>query len=116
MYHIAKETNDPNQHTGLELELRRGVVILAVLSQLLTEQYGYSLKTALSEQGLNMDEGTLYPLLRRLESQGLLTSAWRVEDSRPRRYYSLSPEGRKVYAALSKQWRTLVRAMDGLLK
>ena len=65
----------------LELELRRGVIVLAALSQLRSAQYGYSLRQALSERGMEIDEGTLYPLLRRLESQGLLTSEWRIENS-----------------------------------
>jgi DNA-binding PadR family transcriptional regulator len=72
------------------LELRRGVIVMAVLSLLQEEQYGYSVLKLLSDQGLEVDQGTLYPLLRRLESQGLLESAWRVEEARPRRYYSIS--------------------------
>ena len=75
------------------LELRRGVIVLAVLSQLDTEQYGYSLIKLLADKGLEVDQGTLYPLLRRLESQGLLESVWRVEDARPRRYYVISRAG-----------------------
>lgn len=105
-----------NLPENLDLELRRGVIVLAVLSQLQREQYGYSLKKALADQGLEIDEGTLYPLLRRLETQGLLESSWRVEDARPRRYYCLSPEGAKVYQALSGSWKTIVRAMTRLLK
>ena len=76
------------------LELRRGVIVLAVLSQLSEPQYGYSLIKRLADGGLELDQGTLYPLLRRLESQGLLTSDWRIEGERPRRYYVLSDEGR----------------------
>ena len=75
------------------LELRRGMIVLAVLSQLDHEQYGYSLLKLLSDQGLEVDQGTLYPLLRRLESQGLLQSNWRLEEARPRRYYVISQEG-----------------------
>jgi DNA-binding PadR family transcriptional regulator len=98
-----------------DLELRRGALVLAVLSQLDDEQYGYSLKKALGEQGLEIDEGTLYPLLRRLESQGLLESNWRVEDGRPRRYYVIAPKGKAVRKALTASWRSLARAMEGLL-
>jgi DNA-binding PadR family transcriptional regulator len=100
---------------GLDPELRRGVLVLAVLSQLREPQYGYSLKSALTEKGLEIDEGTLYPLLRRLEGQGLLLSEWRVEDARPRRYYVLSSDGAALFATLSKSWRSLVRTLDRLL-
>lgn len=109
-----------NQNTGttesFDLELRRGALVVAVLSQLHTEQYGYSLKKALSERGLDIEEGTLYPLLRRLETQGLLDSNWRIQDGRPRRYYMLNAHGEKVLQELTLNWRTLVRAMDRLLK
>lgn len=101
---------------NLDLELRRGVVVLAVLSQLQTEQYGYSLKKALADRGLEIDEGTLYPLLRRLESQGLLQSDWRMTEARPRRYYVISPEGRRVYETLSANWRALTRVIDQLVQ
>jgi len=98
----------------LELELRRGVIVLAALSQLRSAQYGYSLRQALSERGMEIDEGTLYPLLRRLESQGLLTSEWRVETGPPRRYYVLNPEGKKLYQKLVKTWRRLSEVMEAL--
>ncbi len=100
----------------LELELRRGVIVLAALSQLRSAQYGYSLRQALSERGMEIDEGTLYPLLRRLESQGLLTSEWRIESGPPRRYYVLNPEGRKLYQKLLKSWRRLSGVMDDLIE
>lgn len=90
--------------------------MLAVLSQLKEEQYGYSLKKALADRGLDIDEGTLYPLLRRLETQGLLQSDWRVETGRPRRYYCISDAGTKVYQSLVANWRGLVRAMERLVK
>jgi DNA-binding PadR family transcriptional regulator len=77
----------------LEHELRRGVIVLAALSQLRGWQYGYSLRQALAARGMPIEEGTLYPLLRRLETQGLLESEWRIEDGPPRRYYRLSAEG-----------------------
>lgn len=97
------------------LELRRGVLILAVLSQLEHEEYGYSLLTRLAEGGLEIDQGTLYPLMRRLESQGLLESSWRIEEARPRRYYQLSAQGRQALAQLTEEWRRLGAVMEGLL-
>jgi DNA-binding PadR family transcriptional regulator len=99
----------------LDLELRRGVVVLAVLSRLRTSQYGYSLRKALEEMGMPIEEGTLYPLIRRLESQGLLVSEWRIEGARPRRYYRLSAEGTALYARLKGSWHQLVGVMDRLL-
>lgn len=96
-------------------ELRRGVIVLAVLSQLGEEQYGYSLLKLLSEQGLELDQGTLYPLLRRLESQGLLSSDWNTEGSRPRRYYVISPEGQKVLPRLKEEWNNIVSMMERML-
>ena len=96
-------------------ELRRGLVILAALSRLKQQQYGYSLISELAEQGLEIDQGTLYPLLRRLESQGLLDSNWDVEGSRPRRYYVINDTGTAVLEALSADWRSLVDVMDRLL-
>jgi PadR family transcriptional regulator PadR len=99
----------------LDTELRRGVLVLAVLSQLRTPQYGYSLRQALAEQGMAIEEGTLYPLLRRLESQGLLASEWRIEDGPPRRYYTLSPEGAHHYRSLSASWSTLAATVNRLI-
>lgn len=96
-------------------ELRRGVIVLAVLSQLGEEQYGYSLLKLLSEQGLELDQGTLYPLLRRLESQGLLSSDWNTEGSRPRRYYVISPEGQNVLPRLKEEWNNIVLMMVRML-
>jgi PadR family transcriptional regulator, regulatory protein PadR len=97
------------------LELRRGVVMLAVLSQLEGEQYGYSLMKLLKDQDLEIDQGTLYPLLRRLETQGLLESRWRLEDARPRRYYIISAQGRQILPRLKSEWNTLVARMGRLL-
>jgi PadR family transcriptional regulator PadR len=97
------------------LELRRGVIILAVLSQLEREQYGYSLIKSLAEHNLEIDQGTLYPLLRRLESQGLLESNWRVESDRPRRYYKLSDEGRTLLPRLKKEWHSIISMMEKML-
>jgi PadR family transcriptional regulator, regulatory protein PadR len=98
-----------------ELELRRGVLVLAVLSQLRTPEYGYSLRQALAARDMPIEEGTLYPLLRRLEGQGLLASEWRIEDGPPRRYYRLSPAGERLYRDLTAGWRGLVATMDKLL-
>jgi PadR family transcriptional regulator, regulatory protein PadR len=100
---------------SLVLELRRGALVLAVLSRLDQEEYGYSLKRSLAEAGLEIDEGTLYPLLRRLEGQGLLTSEWLIAEGRPRRYYRISAEGVKTRRALSQEWNALAKVMKGLL-
>lgn len=98
------------------LELRRGLIVLAVLSQLEEEQYGYSLLKLLSERGLDVDQGTLYPLLRRLETQGLLQSIWKLEEARPRRYYVISPEGRQILPQLKAEWESIVAMMGNMLK
>jgi DNA-binding PadR family transcriptional regulator len=98
------------------LELRRGVLSIAVLSQLSKEQYGYSLLKALSDKGLEIEESTLYPLLRRLESQGLLQSDWRiVDEARPRRYYVISPQGRAVLTKLKREWSAMTETMKQML-
>ena len=99
----------------LELELRRGVVVMAVLSQLRASQYGYSLRQALADRGMPIEEGTLYPLLRRLEGQGLLASEWRIEEGPPRRYYRLNDAGEALLTNLIRSWRALVATMDDLL-
>jgi PadR family transcriptional regulator, regulatory protein PadR len=88
-------------------ELRRGVLILAVLGSLGEEQYGYSIMKNLSDRGLDVDQGTLYPLLRRLETQGLLESKWRMEEARPRRYYIISAEGRTLLPVLHFEFEKL---------
>lgn len=98
------------------LELRRGVIVLAVLSQLEEEQYGYSLMKQLADQGLEVDQGTLYPLMRRLESQNLLESRWRVEDGRPRRYYQISPQGKDFLSRLTVEWKNLVETLNRFLE
>jgi len=98
------------------LELRRGVLSIAVLSQLSKEEYGYSLLKALSDKGMEIDQSTLYPLLRRLESQGLLQSDWRiVDDARPRRYYVISPQGRAVLKKLKEEWSGMAKTMNQML-
>jgi len=100
---------------NLVQELRRGIVVLAVLSQLAEEQYGYQILKQLAEEGLEVDQGTLYPLLRRLESQGLLESRWRVEEARPRRYYVISAAGRMVLPRLQGEWAKIVSTIQPLL-
>jgi PadR family transcriptional regulator, regulatory protein PadR len=97
------------------LELRRGVIMLAVLGKLEKEQYGYSLLKMLSDQGLEVDQGTLYPLLRRLETQGLLQSTWKLEEARPRRYYVTSEMGSRLLPQLKQEWAGIVAMMDTLL-
>ncbi|SIN88453.1 PadR family transcriptional regulator [Agromyces cerinus] len=105
----------PEQSGKLEQDLRKGVLVLAVLSQLRAPQYGYSLRQALAERGMPIEEGTLYPLLRRLEGQGLLASEWRIDDGPPRRYYTLSPEGAESYRDLTAAWGSLTSVVGRLL-
>lgn len=100
---------------SLRLELRRGSLILAVLAQLRREQYGYSLRMALAQAGVEMEESTLYPLLRRLESQGLLVSEWREEEKRKKRFYQLSGEGEEMLGRLAAEWRALSASVEGML-
>ncbi len=100
---------------NLRLELRRGSLILAVLAELRQEQYGYTLRKALAGHGLAIDEGTLYPLLRRLETQGLLRSQWREEDKRNKRFYQLSPEGAQILEQLSAEWRAINGSLEQIL-
>jgi PadR family transcriptional regulator, regulatory protein PadR len=88
---------------------------MAVLAQLRREHYGYTLKKDLAGQGMEIDEGTLYPLLRRLESQGLLVSEWRQEDKRDKRFYRLSPTGKTVLKDLLAEWHTINSAVDRIV-
>ncbi|QMV39798.1 PadR family transcriptional regulator [Cohnella cholangitidis] len=101
---------------GLLSELRRGTIVIGVLSQLSEPQYGYSLVPVLEEKGVAVDPGTLYPLLRRLEKQELLESKWDTNETRPRKYYLLSPFGREVYAGLCREWRNLIISMDAIME
>jgi len=101
---------------NLRNELRRGSLVLAVLTQLRSEQYGYTLRKALVEHGMSIDEGTLYPLLRRLESQGLLVSEWREEEKRNKRFYRLSAEGKLILKQLLAEWRSIDSSLNGILK
>ena len=99
-----------------EQDLRKGVIVLAVLSQLQSSQYGYSLRQRLAERGMPVEEGTLYPLLRRLEAQGLLSSDWQVDGGPPRRYYRLSEAGSELYGSLTSSWGSLASVMETLLE
>ncbi len=107
--------SDDELFESMRLELRRGSLVMAVLSRLRTEQYGYSLRVALAEDGLEMEESTLYPLLRRLESQGLLVSEWREEDRRKKRFYRLSPTGETILSRLTTEWRAISASLDRML-
>jgi PadR family transcriptional regulator PadR len=100
---------------NLRLELRRGSVIVAVLAQLRTEHYGYALRKALADHGMPIDENTLYPLLRRLESQGLLASEWREEDKRSKRFYKLSREGKRILDQLLDEWHTINSSLKSIV-
>lgn len=100
---------------GLRQELRRGTIILSVLSQLSEPQYGYSLVSVLEEKGFDIDPGTLYPLLRRLEKQELLESNWDTNEARPRKYYLLSPFGSDVYKQLCEEWKSVRISMEHLI-
>lgn len=101
---------------NLKMELRRGCLIVAVLAQLRAEQYGYTLRKALAEDGLAIDEGTLYPLLRRLETQGLLMSQWREEDKRNKRFYRLSPVGEVILGQLLEEWQNINTSLNKILQ
>jgi PadR family transcriptional regulator PadR len=100
---------------NLKGELRRGCLIVAVLAQLRVEQYGYTLRKALADDGLAIDEGTLYPLLRRLETQGLLVSQWREEDKRNKRFYRLSGAGVVILKQLLEEWESINRSWGRML-
>ena len=109
-------TTEPNLFENLRLELRRGSLILAVLAQLRTEHYGYTLRKALAEHGMAIDEGTLYPLLRRLELQGLLVSEWREEDKRNKRFYVLSADGKHMLKQLLAEWKSIDSSLNEIVR
>ncbi len=104
------------QFNQLRLELRRGTVVLAVLGLMDSAHYGYSLIQELAAKGLDIEEGTLYPLLRRLEKQGLLESEWEVGGIRPRKYYRISPLGRAVLDLLKEEWLQTAAVMGAILQ
>ena len=101
---------------NLVSEMRRGTLVLCVLASLDEPTYGYSLIEELAGTGLAIEANTLYPLLRRLESQGLLEATWNTDGAKPRKYYALTTLGGQVLTELTKQWRATVAAMDAILK
>ena len=101
--------------SGLILELRRGTLILLVLSQLKTPMYGYSLVKRLNDSGIPMDANTLYPLMRRLESQGLLKSEWETDGAKPRKYYVITEDGTIVLEKITEHWRKFSESIEKLL-
>ncbi len=103
-------------YENFRLELRRGSLVIAVLAALREEQYGYTLRKALSESGIEIDEGTLYPLLRRLEGQGLLISQWREADNRNKRFYRLSADGKRMLKQLLAEWRRINASLDEIIQ
>jgi PadR family transcriptional regulator PadR len=109
------DNGNASHEQRLAVELRRGIVALAALSALRKPTYGYSLQQRLAEQGFDIDQGTLYPLLRRLDEQGLLESDWSIDEGRPRKYYRLSAQGTEVLASLTEQWGRMVKVVGGML-
>jgi Predicted transcriptional regulators len=105
-----------NLLNSLIVELRRGTLVISVLSQLFSPEYGYSLVQKLEQKNNPIDAGTLYPLLRRLEKQNLVTSKWDTSETRPRKFYVISEEGKKVFDSLTKEWRTLSEQLENLLR
>ena len=101
--------------SGFLLELRRGTLILCVLAKLRQPAYGYSLIAELAGTGMAVEANTLYPLLRRLESQGLLESAWNTEGAKPRKYYAATAFGLEILSALRGHWQGAVEAMHTIL-
>ena len=116
MRHTAQvRAATPDLFENLRLELRRGFLVVAVLAALRTEQYGYTLRKLLGDHGLVVDEGTLYPLLRRLEGQGLLVSEWREEGKRNKRFYRLSEAGAEMLTQLLAEWRSMDASVHVIL-
>ena len=107
---------DGDLYESLRAELRRGSLGLAVLARLRVERYGYTLRQALADDGLEMEESTLYPLLRRLESQGLLVSEWREEERRKKRFYRLSAEGEAMLRRLLEEWRRISISLEKIIE
>ena len=113
---MTQSTQNDALVDNLRLELRRGCLVLAVLAELRTEQYGYTLRKGLADRGLEVDEGTLYPLLRRLEVQGLLASEWREEDKRNKRFYKISRGGKAVLKQRLAEWQGIGQSLEEILK
>jgi len=109
------ETEKEEIISGFVLELRRGTVVLCVLAKLKEPTYGYSLIAELSETGVAIEANTLYPLLRRLEGQGLLESSWNTEGAKPRKYYVTTAFGKEVLSELKKRWQKTARSVEDLL-
>lgn len=112
---MMHSSNSVGSFENLRLELRRGCLVLAVLAELRSEQYGYTLRKALAEHGMAIDEGTLYPLLRRLETQGLLVSEWREEEKRNKRFYRLSQDGKLILKQLLAEWQSINASINKIL-
>lgn len=102
--------------SGLILELRRGTLILLVLSQLKEPMYGYNLVKKLQENDIPIEANTLYPLMRRLESQGLLKSEWDTGESKPRKYYTITEDGLIVLEKAIKHWESFSKNVNNLLE
>jgi DNA-binding PadR family transcriptional regulator len=100
---------------NIKQDMRRGTIVLAVLTQMEKPQYGYSLIESLDEKGFTIEQNTLYPLLRRLEKQGLLESVWEVTNNRPRRYYIISDAGRRVKKELIEEWKRTSQTFENLI-
>jgi len=98
------------------LELRRGTIVLAILSCLKTPLYGYGLLQTLEQAGITVDAGTLYPLLRRLEKQGVLESNWNTDEQRPRKFYHLSRQGAQLYGRLVAEWSQTNAKLEVMIK
>ena len=98
------------------IELRRGTLVLSVLSQLNEPEYGYSLVKKLESKNMSIEAGTLYPLLRRLEKQKILTSEWDTNENRPRKFYVLNTEGRLVYTQLKIEWTKMSEQLKLLIR
>lgn len=107
---------DKDLLVGMTQELRRGTVILCVLSQVKEPRYGYDLVRRLEQKGVEIETNTLYPLLRRLEKQGLLQSIWDTGESKPRKYYQITLEGTRIYEELKKQWIEMTKTVYGLME
>ncbi len=99
---------------GLTQELRRGTIVMCVLAQLKKPRYGYSLVQLLTQAGMPTEAGTLYPLLRRLEKQGLLKSEWETEGAKPRKYYAITRQGQEVYDKLLAQWKEMTKTIGSI--
>ena len=101
---------------GMNQELRRGAIMLCVLSQLKSPRYGYALVESLEQSGVTIEAGTLYPLLRRLEKQGVLISEWETTGPKPRKYYLMSETGKQVFGMLCKDWADMQSTINTMIQ